>query len=104
MKGGGGGGGGGEAYNTPLLSRPYNMVHEKRGLVEACYSSSCLDNAIECVVHGCHEKELCALTCYRITLMQRFIVQAFREEFWVNLGQIATQAFSTVSYTEKCPL
>ena len=35
---------------------------------------------------------------------QRTIVQAFYEEFWVNLGQIATQAFSTVSYTEKCIL
>ena len=33
-----------------------------------------------------------------------FIVQEFYEEFWVTLGQIATQAFSTVSYTEKCPL
>ena len=33
------------------------MVHGRRGLVEACYSSfSCLgslDNAMECVVHGC---------------------------------------------------
>ena len=37
-------------------------------------------------------------------LWRKLIVQAFYEEFWVNLGQIATQAFSTVSYTEKCPL
>ena len=32
------------------------MEHEKRDLVEACYSSySCLDDALvqECVVHGC---------------------------------------------------
>ena len=34
------------------------MVHGKRGLVEACYSFSCLDDAMECVVHGCDEKGL----------------------------------------------
>ena len=32
------------------------MVHGKRGLVEACYSFSCLDDVMECVVHGCDEK------------------------------------------------
>ena len=48
--GGGGGGGGGVAYYTPLLCRPYNGV-VWCGLVEACYSFSCLDIAIECVVH-----------------------------------------------------
>ena len=30
-------------------------VHGKRGLVEACYAFFCIDNAMECVVHGCDE-------------------------------------------------
>ena len=38
------------------IYRPYNgvcVVHGRMGLVEACYSSfCCLDNAMECVVHG----------------------------------------------------